>query len=91
MTERDALQSEIQSALHNMIVGPIIETIVESVTESGGDGIDMMVVLESIMFGVVVVAVEPKGFEEVVAHLERRVVERLAEHRLRLATAAGNA
>lgn len=71
-----------QTEIHNRIAGEIVKAIVKPPLEAGGSYTDVLVVLESVILGVMLVAVKLGGDGKVLDLVVERVKERLAEQRL---------
>lgn len=80
-----------QSELHNRLAGDIVKAIVKPILDSGGSMTDVLVLTESIVLGVILMAVKLGGDEIVLDTLVEGVKRRLAEQRLGPITTAGNA
>lgn len=80
-----------QSELHNRIAGEIVASIVRPPIEAGGTMLDVMVVLESVVTGVILAGVRMGGDERVLDTLVEGVKARLANQRLGPATPHGQA
>lgn len=81
----------VQGNLHNKLAGEIIATIVRPPIEAGGGMIDVLILLESVILGVMLIGVRMGGDEIVLDEVVARVKERLAELRLGDVPPAGNA
>lgn len=68
--------------LHNGTAGEIVKSIVRPTLEAGGEFTDVQVLLESVILGVVLVAVKLGGDEIVLDQVMAGVKARLAEQRL---------
>lgn len=71
-----------QHEIHNRIAGEIVKQIVRPPLEAGGQFTDVLVVLESVILGVMLVAVKLGGDEIVLDQVVEGVKKRLAEQRL---------
>lgn len=71
-----------QSQIHNELAGQIVAQIVKPPLEAGGQMTDVLVLLESVVLGVFLVAVKLGGDEKVLDTLIEGVKARLAEQRL---------
>jgi hypothetical protein len=71
-----------QSELHNRLAGPIVASIVRPVIEAGGNGVDILVLTESVVTGVFLAVVKLGGDEPVAETLLAGVKKRLTELRL---------
>ncbi len=69
-----------QTELHNRIAGQIVASIVKPPLEAGGGPTDVLVLLESVIFGVVLAIVKLGGDEVVLDAVMKRVKGRLARH-----------
>lgn len=76
-------------AVHQEIVPAIVTTIVSSVRAAGGGPIDMLVILESIIVGVLVMTTKVGGEEHVMEEVTKGVLSRVAELRLTVSEPAG--
>lgn len=68
--------------IHNRDAGDIVKDIVRPTLEAGGQMTEVLVLLESVVVGVVMVAVKLGGDEIVLDKLVEGVKKRLAEERL---------
>ena len=80
-----------QADLHNELAGPIVASIVKPPLEDGGDFTDVLILLESVILGVVMMAVKLGGDEKVLDVVIEGARERLAEARLKDLKAGGTA
>lgn len=80
-----------QAELHNKIAGEIVAAIVKPPLAAGGGFTDVLVVLESVILGVMLIAVKLGGDEIVLDEVVKHVKERLAEQRLGNIPTAGSA
>lgn len=80
-----------QSELHNKLAGEIVSAIVKPIIASGGGYTDVLVLTESVVMGVVLVAVKLGGDDKVLDVLIDGVKKRLAEQRLGGIKTAGSA
>ncbi|MPZ58474.1 MAG: hypothetical protein GEU91_18675 [Rhizobiales bacterium] len=80
-----------QSTIHNRMAGEIVRSIVKPPLDAGGQMTDVLVLLESVVLGVILVAVKMGGDEIVLDTLVDGVKKRLAEQRLGPITTAGSA
>jgi hypothetical protein len=80
-----------QTEIHNRLAGDIVKQIVRPPLEAGGQFTDVLVVLESVILGVMLVAVKLGGDEIVLDEVVKHVKERLAEQRLSGIDPAGSA
>lgn len=71
-----------QTALHNDLAGKIIASIVKPVLDNGGQMTDVLILLESVVVGVSLVAIKFGGDEKVLDVVMERAKERLAAIRL---------
>lgn len=74
--------SESQHEIHNRLAGQIVASIVKPPLEAGGQMTDVLVLLESVVTGVILVASKQNGTTFVFDKLIEGVTARLAEHRL---------
>ena len=72
----------VQSDLHNRLAGEIVARIVKPPLEAGGQYTDVLVLLESVVLGVILMAVKLGGDEKVLDVFIEGVRKRLAEQRL---------
>lgn len=86
MKDRSALTD-----IHNQQAGDIVKAIVKPTLEAGGEFTDVLVLLESVVLGVMLMAVKLGGDEIVLDHLVVGVKKRLAEQRLGAIDPAGSA
>jgi hypothetical protein len=77
--------------VHNADAGMIVSTIVRPTLESGGEFTDVLVLLESVIVGVVMMAVKLGGDEIVLDKVIEGARARLAEQRLRTLAPKGEA
>jgi hypothetical protein len=81
--------------IHNKNAGLIVKAIVKPMLEAGGEFTDILVLLETIVAGVMIVAVKSEtsdvGDDEVLDALVEGVRERLKEMRLAHAKPKGHA
>jgi hypothetical protein len=68
--------------LHNRLAGDIVKQIVKPTLDAGGQFTDVLVLLESVILGVVLMAVKLGGDEIVLDEVMAAVKKRLAEQRL---------
>lgn len=68
--------------VHNQVAGDIVRQIVKPTLEAGGEMTDVLVLLESVVLGVMFVAVKLGGDEVVLDKLVEGVKRRMAEQRL---------
>lgn len=80
-----------QNEVHNRIAGDIVKSIVKPPLDAGGEFTDVLIVLESVILGVMLVAVKLGGDDKVLDLIMERVKERLAEQRLGKIDTAGTA
>lgn len=80
-----------QNEIHNRIVRDIVASIVKPPLTAGGQFTDVLIVLESVILGVVLMAVKLGGDDKVLDLVVERVKERLAEQRLGKIKTAGSA
>lgn len=80
-----------QAELHNEIAGQIVASIVKPPIEAGGDFVDVLVLLESVIMGVMLATARLGGDELLLDKVVERVKERLAEQRLGGMEMAGRA
>lgn len=83
--------SEIQTEIHNRLAGQIVASIVRPPLEAGGEFSAVLVLLESVIFGVVLAGVKLGGDEIILDEVVAAVKRRLAEHRLSNINTAGTA
>jgi hypothetical protein len=79
-----------QTELHNRLAGEIVKQIVKTPIDAGGKMSDALVVLESVILGVVLMALKYDYSEAVLDVIIDRVRERLAEQQLADIPTAGN-
>lgn len=77
--------------VHNAVAGDIVRQIVKPTLAAGGDMVDVMVLLESVVAGVMMMAVKLGGDDKVLPKLVEGVEERLAEARLQPIKTQGRA
>lgn len=70
------------AAIHNRTAGEIVKQIVRPTLEAGGQMTDVLVLLESVVLGVILVAVKLGGDEIVLDQVVAGAKARLAEQRL---------
>lgn len=80
-----------QTEIHNRVAGEIVKSIVKPPLEAGGDMTDVLIILESVILGVMLMAVKLGGDDKVLDLTFERVRERLAEQRLGKIETAGTA
>jgi hypothetical protein len=80
-----------QSEIHNHVAGEIVKAIVKPPLEAGGQFTDVLVILESVILGVMLMAVKLGGDDKVLDEVVLHVKERLAEQRLGGIEPAGSA
>ena len=83
--------SERQRKLHNEIAGKIVESIVRPPIEAGGSSIDVLIVLESVVAGVLSVVIKVGGDAHVLEEFFDGVRQRMAHVRLDDLPPAGRA
>ena len=72
-----------QKELHNKLAGEIVKSIVKPIVETGGSEVQILVLLESVITGVILFTTPWPGTDEVVLDkLTEGVKERLVEIRL---------
>ena len=71
-----------QTDLHNMLAGETVAAIVCPPIAAGGDFVNVMLLLESVILGVYLAAVRLGGDVPVWDVMSERIKERLAEQRL---------
>lgn len=71
-----------QEDLHDTLVGPIVRAIVRTPLEHGGTMLDVLVILESVIVGVILAGVRPGGDEITIDALAVNAKRRLAALRL---------
>lgn len=91
MKPRTPEQNERVRKAHGRAVRKAIEIILQAASRSGGDGIDMTIMAESVMVGILGLSVAPDGYEDTVDIIAKRVKKRLAENRLMRMPVEGNA
>lgn len=72
----------IPAELHNKLAGEIVKLIVKPTLDAGGEYTAVPVLLESVILGVVLMAVKLGGDEIVLDEVMANVKRRLAEQRL---------
>lgn len=77
--------------LHNRLAGELVKQIVKPTLAAGGDMADVLVLLESIVAGVLTIAVMTGGDEQVLDVFQANVRQRMAEIRLGDCPTAGQA
>jgi hypothetical protein len=77
--------------IHNRDAGSIVKQIVKPTLDAGGQMTDALVLLESIVVGVALVAIKLGGDEIVIDQVLAGAKLRLAEHRLGPIEPAGRA
>jgi hypothetical protein len=80
-----------QTELHNRLAGEIVMQIIKTPLDAGGQMSDALVILESVVLGVMLMALKYDYSEAVLDHIVERVKERLAEQHLAEIPPAGNA
>jgi hypothetical protein len=80
-----------QTEIHNRLAGEIVRQIVKPPLDAGGEFTDVLILLESVILGVMLIAVKLGGDEIVLDLIVDRVRERLAEQRLAGLDMKGNA
>jgi hypothetical protein len=80
-----------QTEIHNQVAGDIVKQIVKPPLEAGGGMTDVLVILESVILGVMLVAVRLGGDDKVLDVVMEGVKRRLAEQRLGKIDSAGSA
>jgi hypothetical protein len=83
--------SEIGAATHDAEVSRLVHDFIGPTLAAGGTVTDVMVLLESVLFGFVLLTVKLGGDEIVLDTLVEGVKRRLAERRLGNLTAEGSA
>lgn len=78
----DEREAKDQTELHNVLAGRIVASIVRPVMETGGDYLQVLILLESVIIGVLLAGVKLGGDDAVADAVFARVKERLAELRL---------
>jgi hypothetical protein len=68
--------------IHNEMAGEIVRLIVKPPLDAGGEFSDVLVLLETVILGVMLIAVKLGGDGIVLDAVMERVKERLAEQRL---------
>jgi hypothetical protein len=74
--------AETQGDIHNRIAGQIVKEIVNTPIGAGGKTTDVLVLLESIVAGVLTVAINMGGDDVVLEVFNKNVKERMADIRL---------
>ncbi len=77
--------------IHNRLAGDIVRQIVKPTLDAGGQMTDMLVLLESVVTGVMLIAVKLGGDDKVLPKLVEGVEQRLADARLRPIETRGRA
>lgn len=77
--------------IHNATAGEIVKQIVRPTIEAGGQMTDVLVLLESVVVGVALVAIKLGGDEIVLDQVLAGARKRLAEQRLGPIVTAGQA
>lgn len=72
----------MQTEIHNRLAGEIVKAIVQPPLEAGGKFTDVLVILESVILRVMLMAVKLGGDEIVLDEVVLHVKERLAQIRL---------
>lgn len=83
--------AETVHEIHNRLAGELVKQIVKPTLDAGGDMKAVLVLLESIVTGVLTVAVKLGGDEKVLDVFQDGVRQRMAEIRLGDRPAAGRA
>jgi hypothetical protein len=73
---------DLQTEIHNRTAGEIVKAIVKPPLDAGGQFTDVLVILESVIFGVMLMAVKLGGDDKVLDEVVLHVKERLAKARL---------
>ena len=73
---------DLQTEIHNRIAGEIVKAIVKPPLDAGGQFEDVLVILESVILGVMLMAVKLGGDDKVLDEVMLHVKERLAKERL---------
>lgn len=76
-------------AVHQKIVPDIVATIISSVQSVGGDPLDMLIILESVIVGVLAIITKEDGEAHVMEEVTEGVLKRIPEIRLSMARAGG--
>lgn len=77
--------------IHNASAGAIVASIVKPTLEAGGEMTDVLVLLESVVCGVALLAIKLGGDEKVADTLLEGVKKRMADIRLRDIETKGSA
>lgn len=80
-----------QHEIHNQVAGEIVKAIVRPPLMAGGQFTDVLVILESVILGVMLMAVKLGGDDKVLDEVVLHVKERLAKERLGGIEPAGSA
>jgi hypothetical protein len=78
-----------QTEIHNRVAGEVVAAIVRPPLEAGGQFTDVLVILESVIFGVMLAGVKLGGDDKVLDEVVLHVRERLAKQRLTKIKPAG--
>ena len=91
----DALKDQRLETLHGTQLEELLPRIIKPTFQAGGDGRDVLVLLESLVTGVFLSLIKPGGEEEALAILSKHVLERyrasVAQAQLRFTKPAGSA
>lgn len=77
--------------LHNKLAGEIVRAIVKPVVDRGGSTAEIMVLTESVLFGIALICIRLGGDNVVLDVMVENVRRRLAETRLGPIPPAGSA
>jgi hypothetical protein len=78
-------QSQAKLAeLHNKVAGPIVESIVRPMIAAGGQGQDILLLLESVIVGTMLVSSSPSHDGAMLARLHQRAERRVADARAKM-------
>jgi hypothetical protein len=80
-----------QTEIHNRVAGECVKAIVKPALEAGGEFTDVLVILESVILGVMLMAVKLGGDDKVLDEVVLHVRERLAKERLGRVEPSGTA
>jgi hypothetical protein len=80
-----------QTELHNQLAGEIVKSIIRPVLDSGGRMSDVLVLLESVVLGVMLVAIKCEYSEAALDVVVERVKKRIADLHLAEIEPAGRA
>jgi hypothetical protein len=74
--------TETQREIHNRLAGELVKTIVETPIEAGGKMTDVLVLLESVVTGVLTVAIKMGGDDSVIPIFNKNIKDRMAYIRI---------